>query len=242
MRTKRSIIWKVSVEELISLIDKSATMSQVLSHFGFKNKGSNSKTLKLRCLVDNIDLSKFQNNVNKGNLRPAISLEKILVPQSNYNRGQLKQRLIKEGILPNICSECGLKPEWCGKKLVMILDHINGISNDNSITNLRLLCPNCNSQSSTFAGRNIKIRKSICYCDCGKRKTKTALKCNKCYFRSIPTKCPAKNTLKKLLWKMPSTIIAQKYKVSDKTITKWAKKYKLTKPPRGYWTGYKGEF
>jgi hypothetical protein len=241
MRRKRSVIWKITVEELTSLINKSSTISQVLSYFGLKNKGGNSRTLKARCLVDHIDLSKFADNINKGNLRPAIPLEKILIAQSNYNRGQLKQRLIKDGKLQNICSECGLKPEWCGKKLIMILDHINGVSNDNRITNLRLLCPNCNSQSNTFAGRNTKIRKPIYYCNCGKRKTKSALKCNKCYSKSRPTKCPVKNILKKLLWKMPSTIIAQKYKVSDKTIAKWAKKYGLAKPSRGYWTGNKGE-
>jgi 5-methylcytosine-specific restriction endonuclease McrA len=38
--------------------------------------------------------------------------------------------------------------------LVLVLDHINGDRSDNRITNLRLLCPNCNSQQNTFAGRN----------------------------------------------------------------------------------------
>jgi 5-methylcytosine-specific restriction endonuclease McrA len=41
----------------------------------------------------------------------------------------------------------------------MVLDHINGIPNDNRIENLRFLCPNCNSQTDTFAGRNTNRNK-----------------------------------------------------------------------------------
>jgi hypothetical protein len=66
----------------------------------------------------------------------------------------LKKRLIRAGLLVNCCSVCGLRPEWQGQLLVMILDHINGDRSDNRIENLRLLCPNCNSQQPTFAGKN----------------------------------------------------------------------------------------
>jgi 5-methylcytosine-specific restriction endonuclease McrA len=45
---------------------------------------------------------------------------------------------------------------WNGIPLVLVLDHINGKNNDNRQNNLRLLCPNCNSQQSTFAGKNKK--------------------------------------------------------------------------------------
>jgi hypothetical protein len=51
------------------------------------------------------------------------------------------------------CSECGLD-SWLGKSLVLELDHINGIRSDNRLENLRLLCPNCHSQTETFRGRN----------------------------------------------------------------------------------------
>ena len=61
---------------------------------------------------------------------------------------------MKSGILKNKCSICGLDGKWNDKKLIMVLDHINGINNDNRKENLRMLCPNCNSQQPTFAGRN----------------------------------------------------------------------------------------
>jgi len=69
------------------------------------------------------------------------------------NRTHLKTRLLEAGLLQNRCQECGLS-EWRGKRLSIQIDHINGIKNDNRLENLRMLCPNCHSQTETFASRN----------------------------------------------------------------------------------------
>ncbi len=74
------------------------------------------------------------------------------------SRAILKKSLIKYGFLKNECSECAQKPEWHGKPLVMVLDHINGNTHDDRIENTRLLCPNCNSQMPTYCGRNKKYK------------------------------------------------------------------------------------
>lgn len=73
-------------------------------------------------------------------------------------RGHIKGRLLKAGLLENKCQECGLS-EWRGKRLSIHIDHINGIRNDHRLENLRMLCPNCHSQTETFAGRNTRQRK-----------------------------------------------------------------------------------
>lgn len=85
----------------------------------------------------------------------AIPLEEVLVENSTYSRYNLKKRLLKAGFMPYVCGECGRGPEWNGKPLTLVLDHKNGVNNDNRAENLRYLCPNCNSQMPTFAGRNI---------------------------------------------------------------------------------------
>ena len=70
--------------------------------------------------------------------------------KSRYN---IKLRLLRAGILTNRCEECGLS-EWRGKPLSIQIDHVNGIRNDHRLENLRMLCPNCHSQTETFASRN----------------------------------------------------------------------------------------
>lgn len=55
----------------------------------------------------------------------------------------------------NVCEidGCGLS-SWMGKDIVLIVDHKNGNSGDDRPENVRLICPNCNSQTDTFSGRN----------------------------------------------------------------------------------------
>ena len=53
----------------------------------------------------------------------------------------------------NQCSECNLPNEWNGQPLVLQLDHIDGNSDNNLPNNLRLLCPNCHSQTETYTGK-----------------------------------------------------------------------------------------
>lgn len=51
------------------------------------------------------------------------------------------------------CAICGLGPEWNGFRLVLQLDHIDGDSDNNKLDNLRLLCPNCHTQTDTFSSK-----------------------------------------------------------------------------------------
>ena len=54
----------------------------------------------------------------------------------------------------NCCVECGLSGMWQEKPLSLQLDHIDGNPDNNVLTNVRLLCPNCHSQTETFSNKN----------------------------------------------------------------------------------------
>lgn len=82
--------------------------------------------------------------------------EDVFVVNSTYARHNIKKRVLQQKLIPCICQSCGIGETWNNKKLVLQLDHINGINNDNRIENLRFLCPNCHSQQETFSARNIK--------------------------------------------------------------------------------------
>ena len=80
-------------------------------------------------------------------------LERILA--ESKSRFSIKRRLMEAGLLVNRCDECGLT-SWRGRPLSNHLDHRNGIKGDHRLENLRMLCPNCHSQTSTFGARNRK--------------------------------------------------------------------------------------
>ncbi len=81
-------------------------------------------------------------------------LEDILVEDSTYtDLSTLKRRLIEAGLLDPWCAICGID-EWLGRPITLHLDHLNGVRTDHRIDNIRLICPNCHSQTETFAGRN----------------------------------------------------------------------------------------
>ena len=97
--------------------------------------------------------------VQRGEIVPrtfAMSIPELLASPKR-NRTHIKLRLIKARLLENRCEACGIR-DWRGRALSLHLDHINGVRNDNRLENLRMLCPNCHSQTPTYSGRNINSR------------------------------------------------------------------------------------
>ena len=134
----------------------------VLQRLGLHPTGANYKTMSAAFARLGLDTSHFlgQAHLRGGKHRwtSRLPLSTILVVDSGYTSLRtLKRRLIADGMLEPRCSECGLS-EWQGSRLCLVLDHINGNPRDHRLENLRMLCPNCNSQTSTFAGRNKRGR------------------------------------------------------------------------------------
>lgn len=57
------------------------------------------------------------------------------------------------------CSECGIEQMWNCKPLKFELDHISGIRKDNTRNNLRMVCPNCHSQTPTYKTTKTTLKK-----------------------------------------------------------------------------------
>jgi hypothetical protein len=95
--------------------------------------------------------------------------DKIFVVESKYtDKEKIKRRLVRDFDRPYECTACKngnfTKCDgvllWNNKKIVLQLEHINGVHTDNRLENLELLCPNCHSQTSTYAGGNCKKYKA----------------------------------------------------------------------------------
>lgn len=155
MRTKgTSKVYSISDEDFKSLVARSNSYSDCLRELGLTTKGGSSQDIlkerisKLECSTEHFG------NISTKSPTALYSINEILVKDSSYaNIASLKKRILDNKLLEYKCQECGIS-DWNGKPLSLHLDHINGINNDHRLENLRFLCPNCHSQTDTYAGKN----------------------------------------------------------------------------------------
>lgn len=156
-------IYKLSDEQFVELLKKSSTISEVLFKLGYTVKGNSWGYSQVKRRMDdlNLDYSIFKGKsaVIKITKLNNVRKEDILKENCKHQRTVLRRYVIKNNLIPYKCAICGCT-EWQGKTLSLELDHINGINNDNRLENLRFLCPNCHSQTSTYGSRNQQVNSS----------------------------------------------------------------------------------
>lgn len=157
MKNIISIIQKVPVKKLKKMVRDAHTFVEILRQIGLDGKGRDHLYLKQRLVQEHIDFSHIPQGINHakgrylgGGVTPP-PIKTLLVKNSAYgHRDRLKRQLLRENVLQNKCSICGLAPYWNNKPLVLQLHHKNGISNDDRLSNICLVCPNCHTQTDYF--------------------------------------------------------------------------------------------
>lgn len=220
------------IDELKQLVEQSKSYSEVILKQGKSVSGIAIKYLKLK--LDSLGIPhqhlNGQTSGNIGGNSSQLPLEEILQKDRPYQSNKLKTRLIQSGLKLDQCECCGRPPEWNGKPLTLQLDHINGDHNDNRIENLRILCPNCHSQTDTYGN---KQNKKHYYCsDCGKEIKRGSTYCTECVklhrktkYKVNPNDRPSKEELLHLIFKTSMTKIGESYGVKDNAVRKWCRNY-----------------
>lgn len=239
---KKSIMEKIDENIFKEVYKKTNSLTEMLIEFGVVPRGGNYRTLKNILIKRKYCIEKFEENAKKTRFGgPEGKTNKIpdseVFTTGTKSTSKLKNRYIKYTNCDIKCVKCGIKDTWNNEPLTLQLDHINGDSTDNRIENLRLLCPNCHSQTDTYARKNCKP-KTRCI-ECNIPITKKCIRCNKCngkYIHSIIKEYnryrkvknrPSKEELKELIENNTWVAIGKMYNVNDNSIRKWAKGYGL---------------
>jgi hypothetical protein len=138
-----------SKEDLILAASKSYSFSGMCRNVGVSPCTFNIKRIRDICGKLGIILA----DKKEDGICIKYTIETFFVENSTVARSSARLIAKRLGFYTGYCAECNCGELYNGKKLVLELDHINGIPSDNRKENLRWLCPNCHSQTDTYRRR-----------------------------------------------------------------------------------------
>lgn len=228
---------RYSESEAREAIAASGNWSEALRRLGLRAAGGNHRVLRLWAERWRIPTDHFRRSARRGGRDP-LPLEEVLVTGSRYDRGSLNKRLYAAGLKERTCELCGQGEEWHGRPMSLILDHVNGIHDDNRLANLRIVCPNCAATLPTHCARNVR-RPACRTCGATFRPGYGGQRyCSaRCWHRSDEARAAraderrwkvARPTREQLLADLRAagwTAVGAKYGVSDNAVRKWLRRY-----------------
>ena len=144
---------KYTKEVLQEAVSNATSIMGVLRYLGLREAGGTHSHISRKIKMFGICPKHFTGQShNKGKIpQNRKTAEEILVDSGNKRQKPrlLRRALTESGILYE-CSHCGIN-SWCGEKIVLHVDHIDGNFSNNVLSNLRFLCPNCHSQKPTYS-------------------------------------------------------------------------------------------
>jgi hypothetical protein len=231
-----------SEADLRAAVASAVTWADALRFLGYDVKGANYRTVQRWAARWGISSEHFDPNAGRRRAARArqIPLEEVMVENSTYGRGKLKRRLITAGLKRGVSELCGQGELWHGARMALILDHINGISDDHRLENLRMVCPNCAATLETHCGRNTP-RERACP-SCGKTFAPTGNTHRYCsqgcwgvvaaakykglsHPETRKVDRPSHEQLMDDVRHMSMVAIGRKYGVSDNAVRKWIRWY-----------------
>lgn len=231
---------KYSRDQLIEAVAKSLTWSDIIRFFGHKAESGNFRRFQQMVKIEGIDTSHFVGNrVGRGG-SPPISNSQWFSKLTSRSGPESRKRLRVLGRKYE-CNVC-LLTEWQGRTITLHVDHINGENTDNTLENLRFLCPNCHQQTDTWGNKGeqnkvlLPTEPKFWCCDCGVGIRRNSQRCRRCFYvtrRSLRDWGGIQEVLSKLQ-RMSYTALAKELGVSDNAIRKYLKTHGV-EPPRRYW-------
>lgn len=239
---------------LASAVSKSLSISGVVQNLGLQYRsGSAWSSVRRAILGYGLDTNHFRGRAhNKGNPSPnRLSPSQVLVVTDGRNRTKstlLRRAMVESGV-PYQCFSCGVGAKWNGKKLVLEVDHKNGLWFDCRLSNLRFLCPNCHSQEPTSVRKKTMVHSKCSGCGASiisrvdSNGVQDTTFCSPaCGSRFSPRvtqekgSWPTDSGLKAMVWSMPVDLLAKEVGVSGSAVKKRCRRLGIDTPPRGYWS------